>query len=71
MLFRSITFPYPICDVEGNAIPNANGGARGTLSLVFRERAILDYNNVFREYRPSWEETGLDENYVTVTHPFG
>lgn len=66
-----ITFPYPICDVEGNAIPNANGGARGTLSLVFRERAILDYNNEFREYRPSWEETGLDENYVTVTHPFG
>ena len=66
----SITFPFPICDVEGNAIPNAKGTGRGTLSLFFRERTIRDEEGNFREYRPGWIETGLDERYVIINAPF-
>ncbi len=66
----TITFPYSICDIEGNTIPSADGGARGTLFLVLIERAILDYNGDFREYRPGWDERGFDKNYVTVQHPY-
>ena len=68
----SITFPFPICDVEGNAIPSATGGAdsRGTLTLFFRERTIRDEDGNFRDYRPGWVETGLDSRYVILNAPF-
>ena len=59
----SISFPHPLCDVEGNVI--------GSLYLTLTRRVVPNEILGTNEYLVSWMQRGLDTGYVTIVHPDG
>lgn len=59
----SISFPHPLCDVEGNVI--------GSLYLTLTRRVVPNEILGTNEYWVSWMQRGLDTGYVTIVHPDG
>lgn len=59
----TISFPRPLCDVEGNVI--------GSLFLTLTRRITTNEVLDTKEYWTTWTQRGLDTRYVTIFHTDG